>query len=383
MKELLKNKKNSLLIYTYFSDQTVMPFIHELEQYFNVTVLVYKESDAKLKSNRKMEKASNIFFCDFSNPKIIQLFESADILVLGVRNIPRKLYKKFLKTKLVYILSESPFVKMTYKNALRIFLGSIVHHKIYQRYHPWLLAIGHHTYYAYAKFGNYKNNTLRFCYYPYVEPYDFCNIEVKQLDKKITLVVVGGMYGNKNHALAIKASALLKKLKIPHSLKFIGDGMFRDELEEKVKNERLMDDIIFTGNLPIEEANHELQNSMIYIVPAGKREGFNVTSLMAMNAGCVCISNKGSGSTLQLFKHLENGLVFDNEEEFLKMVELAATNPELRVKIAQNAKRDYDQLWSVEVAAKRFEQISKELLDRKKLVESVFESGGLSLIKSK
>lgn len=383
VKQFLKNKKINVLVYMFFSDQTVMPFVHELEQYFDVTILVFKESDELFGSNRKLEKADNIFLCDFSKQETIQRFESADILILGVRNIPSKLYRKCLKTKLVYIFSERPYKKMNHKNALRFFLGSIIHHKIYQKYHPWLLSVGYYTYYDYVKFGNYKKNSLRFCYYPSDVSYDFSNIEAKQQDKKITMVVVGGMYGNKNLVLAIEASLLLKKLGISHSLKFVGDGKYRKNLEEKVKSEALADEVTFAGTLPFEETNQELQNSMIYIIPTGKLEGFNVTSLMAMNSGCVCVSNKESGATLQLFKHMENGLVFDSEEEFLSMIELAATNPQLRIKIAQKAKKDYDQLWSVKIAAKRFKQISEELLNEKRIVKSVFESGSLSLIKNK
>lgn len=301
--------------------------------------------------------------------------------MLGVRNIPHRSYKHLLKNKLVYILSERPYKKMNSKNFIHFFLGSIIHHKIYQRFNPWLLSIGHFTYYDYLKFGNYKYKALRFCYYPNEVPYNIEKIQGKQQSDILSMVVVGGMYGNKNHALAIKAVEYLNSINVKNHLVFIGDGKDRAKLETIVKDKGLESQISFLGTLPFSDTNRYLQQSMVYIVPTGKNEGFNVTTLMAMNSGCVCISNSESGATLQLLKHKTNGLVFNNDDTFLEMVDYFANHKDERIKMAQNAKIDYDHLWSKKIAAERFNKITIDLLKDKAKLNTIFDTGSLSLIK--
>lgn len=310
----------------------------------------------------------------------LKLFNSADVLVLGVRDLPHRYYKRLLKEKLVYIFSERPYKKMNRKNFIHFLIGSFIHHKIYQKYYPWLLSVGYYTYGDYIRFGNYKKRSLRFCYYPNEIPYDANLISKKQSSDFVSMLVVGGMYGNKNHALAFKAVEHLNSLGIENKLFLVGDGKDRPNLEKIVKDNKLENQIIFLGNLPFEETNKWLQNSMIYIVPTGKLEGFNVTTLMAMNSGCLCVSNIDSGATKQLLSNKRNGLIFKDEKEFLEAIEYAALEKNKRIEMAKIAKDDYETMWSKAVAAERFSLIIKELLQNKKKTKTKFESGSLSLI---
>lgn len=61
------NDKPKLLFYVYFADQTVMPFINEASKFFDVKVLVYREDDKMVGSNRKLETGPNICKCDLND----------------------------------------------------------------------------------------------------------------------------------------------------------------------------------------------------------------------------------------------------------------------------------------------------------------------------
>lgn len=88
---------------------------------------------------------------------------------------------------------------MTRKNFAHFLIEPFIHHKIYQKYYPWLLSTGYYTYKDYIRFGNYKKRSFKLCYYPNEMPYEVYLITKKQSSNFISMVVVGGIYGNKNH----------------------------------------------------------------------------------------------------------------------------------------------------------------------------------------
>lgn len=116
------------------------------------------------------------------------------------------------------------------------------------------------------------------------------------IDKIFTLILVGSlaqMY--KAPDILINAIALCVARGHKISLKIIGDGKFRSQLEQQVARLGLNDSISFLGQLPAGEAvRNELLQSDLFILPS-RTEGLPRAMIEAMACGLPCIGSNVGG----------------------------------------------------------------------------------------
>ncbi|MCM1284187.1 MAG: glycosyltransferase [Muribaculaceae bacterium] len=96
------------------------------------------------------------------------------------------------------------------------------------------------------------------------------------------IITVGRIDSNKNQLMAVKVAAILKKGKVSFKWWLVGDGQMREEVEEAIKMNGLIDDVIITGYIPL------IQNSLDkfdIFVSTSKSESYCMAIAEALNAG--------------------------------------------------------------------------------------------------
>ena len=114
------------------------------------------------------------------------------------------------------------------------------------------------------------------------------NAQVSSLNSN-QIISIGRLEPVKDFYTLIIVFSILTK-KYPNlTLKIIGDGSEKENLNEMIKECNLQDKIILTGKLGEEEINEELLKSEIFILTS-KNESFSLVLCEAMNYGLPCVA---------------------------------------------------------------------------------------------
>lgn len=133
----------------------------------------------------------------------------------------------------------------------------------------------------------------------------------------LNLIAVGRLDENKNYSFLIDVANTLKKKEVPFSLKIIGDGVQKNELQSKINQLGLAEYVHLLGKRS--DVPFLLQKSSIFLHSA-KSEAFGLTLIEAMAAGLPVITLDGGGNR-DLIKEGQNGyLVRTNSEAFAQQI---------------------------------------------------------------
>lgn len=95
----------------------------------------------------------------------------------------------------------------------------------------------------------------------------------------------------KNPWTILKAFSIIKSEKLDLKLVLGGKGWKNNRVIEFAKSQKILDSIIFTGFLPVEDVITLLNNAEIFLFPSFF-EGFGMPNLEAMACGCPVITSK-------------------------------------------------------------------------------------------
>lgn len=139
----------------------------------------------------------------------------------------------------------------------------------------------------------------------------------KKIDDGVRLLYVGRLIEEKGVQTTIGALATL-----PASLKWtfdiVGDGPYRETLEQQVKKANLSKKVHFCGscnNVPEILNDHD-----IFIHMPNWEEGFGITVIEAMAAGLVCICRR-KGGIPEIIENGLDGVLVDSKEELVQVLE--------------------------------------------------------------
>lgn len=207
---------------------------------------------------------------------------------------------------------------------------------------------------------NFSNSNIRFH-----KIYNFMDCEVV-IDKSKEIIrenlgsyilSIGSLTKNKNHSFLIKSfSNYIKKYKNDTiNLVIIGDGIERKNLEKIIKDLNLERRVYLLGKKL--NPYPYIKKSEMYIQPS-LEEGFPVVIMEAMILGKVVISSKTNGG-LEILENGKYGLLYENEEELIKNINLILNNREL--------KENYEKkilIKSLDFEKERIKNKIEELIDR-------------------
>ena len=150
--------------------------------------------------------------------------------------------------------------------------------------------------------------------------------------------IVGGINNSKNQIELIEAIHLLKRKDLLQ-VDIIGSGEndYISYLKQKTREYKLDNIISFTGH--ISNIGSILTNYDIGIITS-KKEAFGRVTIEYMLAGVAVVASR-SGANIELIEDKKTGLLYNlgSIEDLASQIELLQNNPDMRINIANNARK--------------------------------------------
>lgn len=142
----------------------------------------------------------------------------------------------------------------------------------------------------------------------------------KKNDDKHTLIYVGRLIEEKGVQNILMA---LSKVNAKYTLKIVGDGGYRQNLEDLCAELDINKDVEFLGFR--RDIYSLLSQSDFFVHFPVCEEGFGLTIVEAMSAGLVCICGN-RGAVTEIIQDGVNGYVVNNIDELSSRIEICLTN---------------------------------------------------------
>lgn len=302
----------------------------------------------------------------------IDLITQADIVITG--SAPDFLIKERLKErKLTFKYSERVYKKKCpwYEIPLR----AIKYYFQFKRHKSlYLLCASAYTSSDYAKTGTFLNKTFKWGYFPETKIYDIETLISKK--EKNSILWAARIIDWKHPELALEIARRLKNDGYDFMLNIIGTGDMEEKIAYSIKDLGLQDSVKILGSMSPHEVRKHMENSQIFLMTSDRKEGWGAVLNEAMNSGCVVVANSAAGSAPYLISDGENGFLYNEEniDDMYKKVKLLLDNPEFSKRFGEKAYYTITEQWNAENAAKRFFELSKNLLSGKS-GKDLYENG--------
>lgn len=332
---------------------------------FNVRYHCWGELPSYRKSNDWKLPDRVIYSVDDQDS--IKKIKKADIVVfLGAASpFPKQpfLLRKMLKLKeRVYVISEG--VKKQPGLLKRIVFRSLINSKKLT-----YLAIGHHSHKDFRQLGMSKWEMRKFGFseqYRQVEPINKSSKDV------VKIISAGQLIDRKNYNGLLKAIAAYNGDQ-NFSVQIAGEGEKRNELVELAHRLNISDKVDFIGHLKQGELHDLFLHADAFILPS-HYDGWGVVINQCLHYSLpVIISNGVRSGKDYLVENENNGLIFENQDEFNHALKRILEDADLRKSLSENAKVKYDE-WKISNIAARLKQIFDD-------PTTDFNDGPLSIIK--
>ena len=311
----------------------------------------------------------------------------ADVVILG--SAPDSYIVPRLKAgKLTFKYSER-FYKtgLDLKKIPHAIVGAWLHHGRFQRYPLYMLCASAYTAGDAAIFHNYIDKTYKWGYFPEAKRYDLADLMSKKLSVAsdglkhpvVSILWAGRLIGWKHPDVSIQLAASLKDKGYTFKMSIIGSGEMEQQLHAMIEEKKLSDCVEMLGAMPPEKVREHMEKADIYLFTSDFNEGWGAVLNESMNSGCAVVASHAIGSVPFLIKNGENGLIYENgnQQQLEEKVEFLLRDEELRKKLAVNAYQSIVNVWSADIAAKRFVVLSSSLLQGEP-VDTLFAEGPCS-----
>lgn len=137
------------------------------------------------------------------------------------------------------------------------------------------------------------------------------------INKELIIGHVGRLEEVKNHDFMIKVLKKLKDNNFKFKMFFLGDGTLKKQIQEKILQNKLENDIIMTGNV---SNVYEYMKVFDLLLLPSKYEGLPVTLIEAQAAGLYSIVSKNVSSESDLGLNLIEFIDINDENEWVKRI---------------------------------------------------------------
>ena len=187
------------------------------------------------------------------------------------------------------------------------------------------------------------------------------------------VVAVGRLVEKKGFDVLVEAAALLAGRGTSFAVDIIGGGELEEALARQVQERRLADRVRLLGPRPQAEMIRLVADAAAFAAPCvvgrdGNRDGLPTTLLEAMALGTPCVSTDVTGIP-EVLRDGETGLVVPQGDPQALAAALARLlgSPELRVSLAQRARRRIEQDFDARANSARVRQVVSEVQARRAL----------------
>lgn len=155
--------------------------------------------------------------------------------------------------------------------------------------------------------------------------------------------------------LAKVASYLLEEIPTA-TFGVIGEGELKDKMEAIFEAQKVLDQVIFTGNLKIPYKVISQAGAMLF---CSRFEGTPISALEAMYFGVPIVSTPTDG-LIDLIDHGINGYLSNDDEELSDYLVQIIENKSLRETLSKNQRKKFEKINDKEAYKKRIDEIYKE-----------------------
>ncbi|APQ19337.1 glycosyl transferase family 1 [Maribacter hydrothermalis] len=296
-------------------------------------------------------------------------------------NTLKHLYKD--KPKLVYITLTSSGAGF-FKDAIVVFLSQIFSKKIVLHFHnkgvktkqhQWLDNLFYRQVFKGSEvilLSNYLYEDVK--KYVSVENVHICpngipltNSSLKSSlvkNEVVQLLFLSNLIASKGVFDLLMACQILKNKRVPFFCRFIGNigDISLAEFIAKVNELGLSDCVCYDGPKYGLEKEIAFENSDIFVFPT-KNECFPLVLLEASQLSLPIISTN-EGGIPDIVKNNQSGFLVERQDslELAKKIELLITNSELRVKMGEIGKENFNEFFTLDKFEERFSQILEEIV---------------------
>lgn len=185
---------------------------------------------------------------------------------------------------------------------------------------------------------------------------------VKKKDSNIEILFSGFLIRRKGVIYLIKAFKEISKNYKNISLKIVGDGPEKRNLESISNKSNLKNKIKFEGWVDHENLYKYYQNCDIFVLPS-LSESFGQVLIEAMACGKPCIASNITGPN-EIVLHNKTGYLFEpkNVTELTKYISILIEDEKLRIKLGKNARKIVEEKYDWKKITEKYCKIYEEVI---------------------
>ncbi len=180
----------------------------------------------------------------------------------------------------------------------------------------------------------------------------------KKEQRKNALIIVGRLHPSKGHEALLNQFSKCLSDYPELKLKIIGSGPLRERLEELCDELKIIDNVVFAGQISNRNINIEFSNALAS-VSSSREEAFGLSNIEALREGTPLICTNTAGSRDILIENY-NGVFYNNfqENSLRESINIILTDWE---KYSNNAKATFINRYSFDKNISRHFNIISEL----------------------
>lgn len=211
---------------------------------------------------------------------------------------------------------------------------------------------------------SYPHRTYKWGYFTKVKDQDIEKLITNKQNDCVKILWVGRLIKWKHPEESIEVTRKLIRDGFKVKLDIIGTGELESDLKQMVNDYKLYGYVNFWGSMSPERVLENMEKANIFLFTSDRQEGWGAVLNESMSSGCTVVANEAIGSVPFLIKDGVNGLTYDGTTgDFSKKVEALVKDKCLCKRMGGNAYATIHDEWSPRIAAERFMEFCKELLN--------------------
>ncbi len=224
--------------------------------------------------------------------------------------------------------------------------------------------------YSAQDFNPYYAKILKFGYFPPIEKYNAESLIASK--EALSFVWAGRFIDWKHPEYVVNAAKELKKRFLNIRFYMIGDGPLMSDVTKMIDDYNLSNNVILLGSMNHKEVRKVMRKCQIHLLTSDSNEGWGAVLNEGMNSACLPISNRLIGASSYLISDNENGLIFDNYDDFvLKIVEALNYDKNKLTRMQLAAYNTITNMWNSDLCVERMLLIHNE-----KTKDNIFFNAG-------
>ena len=317
------------------------------------------------------------YLTDSARKRAYEIANTYDVVIIGSAS-DSFIVKRLKNHKLTLKYSERFYKKgLSYRNYLRAYIGSWLHHGRFQKYPIYMLCASAYTPYDCARFGNYENRLYKWGYFPEARKYDDIEALISKKES-MSLLWVGRMIDCKHPEAAVEIARKLKTDGYDFTLNMIGTGILENEIKTLIESYGLQKHVQMLGSMSPDSVRSYMERSEIFLFTSDFNEGWGAVLNEAMNSGCAVVASHAIGAVPYLIQDGKNGIIYENGnilDLYFKIKTILEYKSLVTLRI--NSYNTILGLWNAECAANRLINFTNELTVTRKC--SKYDNGPLSI----